>query len=198
MKLPTAARKALHNAITLTVSKACEVYGDASGKGVSVPLKQFMVAMLSDTVDFILDSAMDGKMLSPKDAATFALKKALNVAGLGAKSSQSKMLECGIAIASLALTTIDTAELEEACAVAGSTGFASPAAAVVAITGALYWAYQTLDTVQTCTAAFTAPTGAEVEAQFPADYGIASERACYVNYSNQVCRQPDEVLQSSM
>ena len=108
------------------------------------------------------------------------------------------MMECGIAIASLALTTIDTVELEEACAAVGTTGFASPAAAVVAVTGALYWAYQTMDTLQTCSAAFTAPTGAAIEAKFPADYGIASERACYVNYSNQVCRQPDEVLQSTM
>ena len=126
------------------------------------------------------------------------VEKALNTSALGAGASKSKTMECGVAIASLALTTIDTVELAEACAAVGTTGFSSPAAAVVAITGALHWAYQTMDALQTCSAAFAAPTGAAIEAEFPADYGIASERACYVNYSNQVCRRPDEVLQSSM
>jgi hypothetical protein len=144
--------------------------------------------MLSDTIELLLDSVQQGHPLSPKDAGVFAMKKALNAAGFGADMSEAKLLQCGVAVAALALTTIDTVEIEQACLAAETTVFASPAAAVVALTGALYWAYQTLDTLQTCNAAFSAPSRDAIEAQFPIQYGIASKRANYTNYASNVCR----------
>ena len=199
MKLPQAARKTLHNAISSIVQKACEKYGSVTGKAMPVALEKFLVIMLSDTIDLILDSSVKGKPLTPKDAAIFALKKALAVSGFGAVNSEAKMMECGISIAALAITSMETVELEEACAAVGATGFASPAAAAVAIGGALYWGYQLLDTAQTCYAAFTAPSKDIIESAFPPTDNIQSERALYTNYANNVCREAieDETLKIS-
>jgi len=160
-----------------------------------VPIQTFLIETLSETVALILDAGETGT-INPRDAAIFAIKKGLLVAGLGAELSESKLLECGVAVASLALTTIDTVELENACAAVGATGFASPAAAVVAVTGALYYGYQVFDTLQTCGSAFSAPARDDVELQFPAAVNISSQRANYTDYANNVCiaGSPDPVV----
>ncbi|WP_157033613.1 hypothetical protein [Belnapia moabensis] len=179
-------RKISSSYVSEALKIASEKYAESTGKALPPDLAVFIANYLNSTVDLIWDAASRGK-LKPKDIAIYSLKKALDAANLSAKMNDAKGLECGIALVSLAVATVEAFELLPLIAFASSTGAGAPIVAVIAVGGVLFWSYQVFDTVATCSAGFQPPRKDELEKAVPAKYEAASKRAMFTNYADQIC-----------
>lgn len=97
-------------------------------------------------------------------------------------------MSCGIAAAAWAITTVEVASVLTAALAASSTGALTLPAAVVAVSAASFYVYQTEDLVRTCGPVVQS----KIEAQFPKKDLIQAKDAMMRNYANLVCKAPDE------
>lgn len=176
----TQTRKALYMAVSALIDKAAENYAKSSGRQMDAKYIRFIKEMVMSMID-LLDEAYknDGK-ISPSDIGKLAFSRAIHIAGLSAEEKSS--LECGAAVAALALATVDVFAILTAAAGMTVTGAGSIIGIPVMLASATFYAYQVNDVAVACGEAYVTAVEKRYEAQ-----NIRPKKAMVTTYSNSFC-----------
>ena len=205
-QMPDGARKVIVDYTSKALQTAAGKYATVNGKPLDPRLVAFLCAFVSETVEFLWESAEDPEKLNARMIAVTCLKRANAAVGLFSSDDAQlqSMIDCGVAAVSLALTIGDTAELEipltEAVTVATAAtgGAAAPgyvASLAVGVFGALYAMYEAYDAIEVCAPLFDTPDGqtvpAKVENVFPASDNVPATRVVCIEDAQDLVCSPD-------